>query len=574
MRVRFDVPELTGAQREVVDCDGDFLLLACPGSGKTRAAAARVERLSTTRRLAVCSYTNVGADRIATVLRDDFEAVLGPEHFIGTLHRFLLRYVLYPFAGLVGVTAGPWVRERNWPDVSVGGNNRKRIGIDRFRCDPAGNLVVKSRPRTIHESDDELIALVGSAVRDEKRKLAASGFVSFDDAIWLSLKILDRHPEIARAVAGRFEELLLDEAQDTSELQLAALGKLRETASLRSLVLVGDVEQSIFSFQGASAEGCLRLAREAELKTLTLRQNHRCSQRICDVAAHFCDRAEPDEAVGIHAGSPIEPEVIHYPAAEPAIAVALYRERLDEHVIDVGEAAILARGTKLVDELNGKRPSIGKSARLISLGLACATLRNATLSSEQVRGTEAIVAYCAWKAESLEELDEERREALRASTFRLLQDLPALDMDLPSWNAGAAAVLNAAAKALTPKPLRSGAQALPSYAEHTGHRASDVFARPPQELVAQTVHDIKGEDREAVMIVIDRPRSKKHGPQTELWSTALSGGEIDSRQVEEKRIAFVALTRARRYCVVALPDDPHGLAAASLFAEQGFKQVG
>lgn len=568
------MPELTQAQRHVVDHDGNFLLLACPGSGKTRAAAARVERLAPTRRLAVCSYTNVGADRIAGVLRDDFATVLGPEHFIGTLHRFLLRYVLYPFAGLVGVKAGPWVRERSWPDVAVGGNNQKRIGIDAFRCDPTGDLVVKHRPHTVHEPDAELIALVEQSIRREKKRLAACGFVSFDDAIWLSLRILDRHPKIARAVAGRFEELLLDEAQDTSELQLAALGKLRETGALGSLVLVGDVEQSIFSFQGASAEGCLRLAGEAELETLSLKQNHRCSQRICDVAAHFCDRDEPDEAVGVHADSPIEPEVIHYPASQPAAAVALYRERLDEHGIDPSQAAVLARGGKLVEELNGDRPSIKKSARLISLGTACATLRNATLSPEQVRNSEGILAYCAWKVESLEDLDEEQREAVRSSTFRLLQELPDLDSDLPAWNKDAAAILHRAAKGLTSKPLRSGPQTLPAAAEHEGLTASDIFVQPPRELVAQTVHDIKGEDREAVMIVIDRPRSKKHAAQAELWGTALSGGAIDEREVEEKRIAFVALTRAQRFCVVALPDDQHGLVAAAVFVDRGFKRVG
>lgn len=568
-----EVPDLTEAQRQVVDADGDFLLLACPGSGKTRAAAARVANLSATRRLAVCSYTNVGADRIAAVLRDDFEVVLGPEHFVGTLHRFLLRYVLYPFAGLVGVKAGPWVHERRWPDVSVGGSRQKRIGIDRFRCDPKGNLVVKSKPHTIHEPDDELISLVASDVRREKKRLAIGGFVSFDDAIWLSLQILNRRPEIARAVAGRFDELLLDEAQDTSELQLAALGKLRETGALRSLVLVGDVEQSIFSFQGASAEGCQRLAQEAGLETLTLRQNHRCSQRICDVAAHFCDRAQPDEAVGVHAGSEIEPELVHYSATKPASAVTIYRERLDEHGIDIGNAALLARGGRLVDELNGERPTIGKSARLISLGTACATLRNATLSKDEIRSTEAILAYCAWKVESVEDLEEEQREAVRSMTFRLLQNLPDLGLDLPAWNKGAAAVLQEAAKTLTPKPLRSGPQALPARAEHEGLSASEVFARPSQDLVAQTVHDIKGEDREAVMIVIDRPRSKKHGPPAELWGTALSGGEIDAREAEEKRIAFVALTRAQRYCVVALPDDRQGLAAGAVFAAKGFKQI-
>lgn len=567
------MPELTQAQQEVVDHDGNFLLLACPGSGKTLAAAARVEHMASTRRLAVCSYTNVGANRIAAVLRDDFGTVLGPEHFIGTLHRFLLRYVLYPFAGLVGVGEGPWLRDRSWPDVAVGNNRQKRISIDAFRCDPQGKLVVKTRPHTVHEPDEELIALVEEAVRREKRNLAARGFVSFDDAIWLSLKILDRHPEIARAVAGRFDELLLDEAQDTSELQLAALAKLRETGALGSLVLVGDVEQSIFSFQGASAEGCLRLAEEAGLETLALNQNHRCSQRICDVAAHFCDRDAPDEAVGIHADCPIEPEVIHYPAAEPATAVALYRERLDVHGIDVDQAAILARGGKLVDELNGDQPTVTKSARLISLGTACATLRSATLSSEQVRSSEAILAYCVWKADSLEDLDEEQREAVRSSTFRLLQRLPSLDRDLVAWNRDAAEVLHETAKELTPKPLRSGAQTLPANAEHDGLTASEVFVQPPRELVAQTVHDIKGEDRDAVMIVIDRPRSKRHTAQAELWGTALSGGAIDPWEAEEKRIAFVALTRAQRYCVVALPDDRHGLAAAAAFVERGFARA-
>lgn len=67
------------------------------------------------------------------------------------------------------------------------------------------------------------------------------------------------------------------------------------------------------------------------------------------------------------------------------------------------------------------------------------------------------------------------------------------------------------------------------------------------------MHDIKGEDRDAVMVVIDRPRSKRHGAQAELWGSALAGEEIDAKDAEEKRIAFVALTRAKRICVVALP---------------------
>ena len=88
------------------------------------------------------------------------------------------------------------------------------------------------------------------------------------------------------------------------------------------------------------------------------------------------------------------------------------------------------------------------------------------------------------------------------------------------------------------------------------------------------MHDIKGGDRDAVMVVIDRPCSTRHGAQAELWESALAGDEIDAEKAEERRIAFVALTRAERLCVVALPDDDGGRAAANAFVARGFRMLG
>lgn len=61
--------------------------------------------------------------------------------------------------------------------------------------------------------------------------------------------------------------------------------------------------------------------------------------------------------------------------------------------------------------------------------------------------------------------------------------------------------------------------------------------------------------------------------RAQLWSSALTGAEIDSAQAEEKRIAFVALTRAKRICVVALPDDEGGRQAAEAFQGRGFRMI-
>ena len=571
---RCRVIRLTDQQQAVVRADGDFLLIACPGSGKTRSAAARVgTTIASKRKVAVCSYTNVGANRIAGVIAE-MGILLGPEHFVGTLHSFLLRYVVYPFGRLAGCRQGPHLVEKSSRDVAYLGDHRKRVSVDAFRMRPDGTLVLKSRPQYLSSIPHmDIVAAVESDVRKHKGSLAQAGYVTFDDAMYLALAILRKHPTIANAVAARFDELLLDEAQDTSELQLACLDELRSTARLRSLVLVGDLEQSIFAFQGASAERCRWLADKHGLRTVALTQNHRCSQLICNVAVHFCERDLPDEAVGPSADCSIEPEVLLYPPDDAVAAVELFRLRLADHGADPARAAVLGRGNALVDELNGDETPVAVNERPMRLGRAVAALRHDTLTRRQLEQVERIVAYAAWDEEVLDRVAFDQRERLRTETIRLLQALPSLDGDLREWIQRAATLLGDATSKLANTPAHPGGRVLTSKAEQIGTTARDLFLPAPRDLKAQTVHDIKGEDRDAVMVVIDRPRSSRHGAQAQLWGSALSGEDIDAEQAEEKRIAFVALTRAERICVVALPDDQHGRAAAEAFVARGFRLV-
>jgi DNA helicase-2/ATP-dependent DNA helicase PcrA len=562
---------LTAQQQEVADADGDFLLIACPGSGKTRSAASRVGRLARDgKKVAVCSYTNVGAERIGRVINDD-GVVLGPEHFLGTLHGFLLRYVVYPFGKLLEADSQVSVIESS-RTVAYQGNNKRRISVDAFRMRPNGSLVLTKRPPYLSSvAREDIVADVKDEVVRHKRELLRQGCASYDDTMLFALLILRRNPEIAKAVAARFDEILLDEAQDTSELQLACVNVLKASGSLRSLVLVGDLEQSIFAFQGASADGCRKLAEDQGLRTVELTQNHRCSQLICDVAAHFCERDEPDEAVGRHAGCAVHPEVLFYPPNEPSKAVERFQERLTEHGGHQSSAAVLARGNALVDELNGDEAPVKVATRPMQLGRAVAALRHGTLTRRLLEQVERIVCYAAWDLEKLGGLDMEERRTLRSAVIRFLQRLPSLDEDLRAWIQQSASLLTDASKEVTDAPAHPGGNVLRSKAEQTGTIARDAFLRPSRPLEAQTVHDIKGEDRDAVMVVIDRPRSQRHGPQASLWESALAGNELDEAQAEERRIAFVALTRAERVCVVALPDDPHGQAAAEVFVSRGFR---
>jgi DNA helicase-2/ATP-dependent DNA helicase PcrA len=555
----------------VVEHDGDFLLLACPGSGKTLSAAARVRSLAGRgRRLAVCSYTNVGADRIAAVTTAA-GVVLTSEHFTGTLHGLLLRYVLQPFASLVSPHGSLHLSEQ--PDVTVPFGDKKgiRLQVDQFRFRPNGSLVLKKRPdylSTVPHAD--IVEGVGDSVLEAKRRLIRRGLVSFDDALLLALVILRDRPGIADAVARRFDELLLDEAQDTSELQLACLDIIKSTGHLASLVLVGDLEQSIFSFQGASAAGCRALAQRHDLDLIELTQNHRSSQRICDVAVHFCDRDQPDEAVGRDADCQIDPEVILYPPDQPAAAVDTFKQRIDEHGLDPQHAAVLARGNALVDELNGDLSPVSIQVRPERLGRAVAALRSGRLGRRQLQGVERIVSFAAFDEEVLARLGPADRRQLCAASVLFLSELPSLVGDLREWIRAAARALTATTESLISEPKRSGGTVLRSSSEQNGVDVASVFTPPVRHMAAQTVHDIKGEDREAVLVMIDRPRSRRHEAQVAIWETAVRGDRVNDDHAEERRIAFIALTRARRLCVVALPDDDSGRAAAEVFRTRGF----
>ena len=75
------------------------------------------------------------------------------------------------------------------------------------------------------------------------------------------------------------------------------------------------------------------------------------------------------------------------------------------------------------------------------------------------------------------------------------------------------------------------------------------------------------------MIVVRRHHGSDPTSQMELWEAAVGGGELDPKRHEERRVLFVSLTRARRYCLVALPDDPRGRAVFQSCAALGFSAL-
>ena len=145
-------------------------------------------------------------------------------------------------------------------------------------------------------TEEIIVAGLTDWAKDTKRAYWKRGFLSFSDVLWVAYRILQRHPELTNAVAARFDELIVDEVQDTGELQLRCLEFLCAQETHPRLIIVGDLCQAVYEWSGATPVRLRQFAVEQQLRELQLTANFRSSEPICNVTYHFSTRSKPDRA--------------------------------------------------------------------------------------------------------------------------------------------------------------------------------------------------------------------------------------------------------------------------------------
>ena len=116
-----------------------------------------------------------------------------------------------------------------------------------------------------------------------QRRLADASAVDFDDLLVLAVRLFREHPEALERYRQRFRHVLVDEFQDTNVAQWELVRPL--TAEHRSVMVVGDLDQSIYKFRGADFRNLLKFEEAfPEAVTVVLDQNYRSTQRILDAA--------------------------------------------------------------------------------------------------------------------------------------------------------------------------------------------------------------------------------------------------------------------------------------------------
>jgi DNA helicase-2/ATP-dependent DNA helicase PcrA len=561
---------LTDKQREIVfNKKGKFVVRACPGSGKTYCVSARLARLINewdkhNEGIAVLSFTNVAWQEIekkyAGIFSNDTRITY--PHFLGTIDSFINKYIFLPFGHLVlkcpsrptlvGEPHGIWSGGRYDKDYNQ--------YFDICSFDINGTLIPTGGPQSFEFSwkNNKDGSVNGNVINLEKAKknLLSKGYANQSDANYFAMRILEAYPQIAGSLALRFPFLIVDEAQDTSEIQMRIIDLLINNG-LNEVMLVGDPDQAIFEWNDARPD-LLNDKYAAWPESMILNESRRSSQKICDFTYKISSLPAASVSVNEEVRDfAFQPNIITYqPKDLPKIVNEFVKECVANGIAETREdIAIIYRSKGLISDITGVK-EIPFTTKVWLPDNSCtkdfAKGKYLYDCGDFKRGLRLIdkafvklirnLSHCG-DGEIQTFIDEFGFVKFRSAVFQFLGCLPQTNIPIGEWvqqvNANFAnnnikrkLQIEASGFAVTFKQL---------------FLYDDASAKNFTYRLG-TVHSSKGETFDATLLIL---KTKGIGS---AYKTLLNNN-VPISQSEELRITYVGMTRPRKILTIAVPDD-------------------
>ena len=274
--------ELSKQQKRAVESDSQYIaILAGAGSGKTRTLTERICNL--------VEYRNVKPNEIlaltftakaANEMKKRVIAGIGEKGqpiVIKTFHSFGLQ-LLRTYSGLAGFSDTFEIADSNMRNyIAQKISNQYKLNIE-----PKALLKSFSDIKNgLCECDDD-----NKAMFDEYNlALRTNNCIDIDDMIWLTVKVIKEHPEVYDNVRSMFKHILIDEFQDTNEIQSEFVILLLNNNT--SLCIVGDDDQCIYEWRGSKPDIIRDFAKRNDVEAIYLDNNYRSQKNIVEIANRF-----------------------------------------------------------------------------------------------------------------------------------------------------------------------------------------------------------------------------------------------------------------------------------------------
>ncbi len=339
---------LNSEQLAAIEEPGSVVLVACPGSGKTRTltykVAAELAKLESERQFVVAiTYTHRAAEEI-----EERIAQLGVDTqqlWIGTIHAFCLEWIIRPYGNYHAKLRNGFqvINSHETEQILARLCSGSKPRITHFDCGYhfTTSARVLQEPKAWKHPG---INTVLDRYVDELEKVRA---VDFEHILLYAYELIQARPEISRLLSQIFVFIAVDEYQDTREIQYEIVASiLRVGAGDVRTLIVGDPNQAIFGSLGGYAIDPVEYSTQTglTLRTMELSKNYRSSARIIDYFGHFKVAGSSIAAASSAAGYPSEitfNDSLQRPNLENEI-VRLIRHSVDDLGISPHEICVVA----------------------------------------------------------------------------------------------------------------------------------------------------------------------------------------------------------------------------------------
>ncbi len=340
--------QLNPPQREAVtSSDGPLLILAGAGSGKTRVIAHRIayliaERSVWPRNILAVTFTNKAAEEMRSRVSKLIEGLeLGSAPLISTFHSLCVRILRRDIEALqAGYTRSFTIYDQD-DTVRLTRNCIRELGFDDKQLAPRSVQGAISAAKNRGEDAeafsakaqfiDERRASIARVFQLYEERLHKNNALDFDDLLIKTVRLLRDVPEVRDRYNDRFKYLLVDEYQDTNQLQFALIRLLTEKQ--QNICVVGDPDQSIYRWRGADITNILKFEEHfPSAKVIRLEENYRSTQNILDLARGVIKHNVERKEKALWTQNPAGSKIRYYQALDADSEARFVAGKIEEHL--------------------------------------------------------------------------------------------------------------------------------------------------------------------------------------------------------------------------------------------------